>query len=758
MAKEELLSGILKQIIFRNEDNGYTVAKMRVQGESEAITVVGSLGGVELGESIKCKGYWKLDPRFGKQFAVSELEIELPNSPEALVQFLGSGLLPGIGIARAQQIVKKFGKDSLRILEEEPAALLKIPGIGKKALEKIKQAWAEQQDVRKLLLFLQEYGISQNLARRIYREYKREAISRIKANPYRLASEIEGIGFATADELARKLNVAENAPQRLEAALLYQLDEEARKEGHSCLPKNYLLRQAFELLMQEPADIAAALDGLLAKKRLSSFAKEGEEFIQLRIFRDWEASIALRLKVFEQRAVHEQLRKLGQAELDKASEELNIELAVEQEAAIYQCFSQSLHIITGGPGTGKSTLTKVLVQLLKGKDIKYRLAAPTGRAAKRLSEITGAEAQTVHSLLEYEFSSHKQQPFRRNAKNPLDLDLLLVDEASMLDTALLYALWDALPANAACILVGDIDQLPSVGAGHVLRDLLASGKASVTRLTEVFRQAKHSQIIQAAHAFREGIVPEFRNGKSSDCFFLDARSPEEIADLLSNLLARRLPRAYQFQKERDIQVLSPMNKGELGSVELNRIFQQQLRSPQALATAHKRGEMLFAVGDKVIQTRNNYDKDIYNGDLGYIEELHPSKGLARIRFDEKLIDYVFKEFIDLELAYCVSVHKFQGSESPCVLIPVHDSHYKMLYRNLYYTALTRGKQLVIFVGSREALARALQNNRTQLRYTGLLEQLCGEEESSGLPKLRIVPPLGSDNYEAELDKLYKDLY
>lgn len=740
----EKIEGSLEHIIFRNEENGYTVAKLLEAGKASVITIVGSMMGVQVGETLICEGYWKNDKRFGKQFVVEMMEIKIPSTTRGIEKYLASGTVAGVGAAFAKRIVDYFGEETLDIFDNEPQRLLEVEGIGKKKLERIRSAWSKQKDVRQVMIFLQQYGISPAYAQRIFKTYGEESIDRVNENPYRLATEIDGIGFKKSDAIAQKMGVEESNPMRVASGIEYALEQMGRM-GHSCYPIEALVKEAAMLLGVAFEVVEQALHQLAAKNRvvlkmLNKANGQPQTFVWSKLSYQHEKDIAeqiQRLLLFEDDLDAQN----WEAELEKSCKKHGITLAQQQETAVAKSIESKISIITGGPGTGKSTITKVILDICLAQTSSVLLAAPTGRAAKRLTEITKREASTLHSLLIFDFVNRF---FRKNKNDQLDCEVLIIDEASMIDAFLMSALLKAIPDKAKLILVGDIDQLPSVGAGNVLHDLIESEQVPVMRLTEIFRQAVNSQIVTNAHKINQGIFPTITTDKDSDFFFITERQPERLIQHVLGLIDRRLPKAYKFHKFKDIQLLCPMNKGKIGTIEFNRVLQLKLNAKKIdedTGVGHRK----FVEGDKVIQTRNNYDKGVYNGDIGFIKKIQEIDKLVYVEMDGKEVEYEFSELIDLELAYAVSVHKYQGSESPCIIMPIHESYNRLLFRNLLYTGITRGKRLVILVGTKEAVSAAIKNNRAHWRYTGLVNQL--KQQEKGLPIIQIVPMLGTDGYE-----------
>lgn len=749
----EKIEGSLEHIVYRNEENGYTVGKLLEMGHADITTVVGSMMGVQIGETLSCQGHWRNDKKFGKQFVVEAFDVKIPSTTRGIELYLASGSVAGVGATFAKRIVDHFGEVTLEVFDIAPHRLLEIEGIGKKKLERIQLAWAKQKDIRQVMIFLQNYGVSPAYAQRIFKAYGQQSIEKVKDNPYRLSTEIDGIGFKKSDAIAQKMGLDINAPTRIASGIEFTLEQVARM-GHSCYPVEGLIKEAAMLLGVAFESVETALnvlasEGRVILKLLTHKTSAPKTFVWSKMNYDYEKDIAeevQRLQIFDD--VFEETNL--ELAIEKSSKKHGIRLAVQQEEAVIKSIEDKLHIITGGPGTGKSTITKVVLDICLETTDSIVLAAPTGRAAKRLSEITKREASTIHSLLTFDFVTRY---FRKNKYDQLDCEVLIIDEASMIDAFLMSALLKAIPDNCKVILVGDVDQLPSVGAGNVLNDLIQSEQVPVTRLTEIFRQAINSQIVINAHKINQGIFPNIATEKDSDFFFITERQPERLIQHVLGLIDKRLPKAYNLHKLKDIQLLCPMNKGKIGSVEFNRILQLNL-NPKKKNEETGVGHRKFVEGDKVIQTRNNYDKGVYNGDIGYLKKVIEVDKIVVVEFEGKEVEYEFTELLELDLAYAVSVHKYQGSESPCIILPIHESYNRLLFRNLLYTGITRGKRLVILVGTKEAVSAAIRNNKAHKRYTGLVAML--QQKEKGLPIIQIVPMLGTAGYEDWVSKHFGD--
>ena len=707
----EKLSGTIEAIVFSQPENGFTVARLKEGRKKEFTVIVGYLPGLQPGESVSCEGEWKNHPAHGRQFEVGAYTVESPSDVMGIQKYLESGLVKGIGPVYAKKIVDRFGADTLEVIDKAPYRLLEIQGLGEKKLEKVKECWHQQRAIREVMVFLRTYGASPGFAQKIYKTYGDQSIAKVKENPYQLAKEVFGIGFKIADGIAQKLGFALHSAERLKAGIEFVLWE-LTSDGHTCYPQSDFLPIAKEILEVEIPLVEEQLKNMIGKDLLA----EQEGMIWLKPYFAYEQGIArdlLRLNTSAQ--------AIRSIDAEKAAvwaqAQLSIQFADQQKEAVIKALTDKVHIITGGPGTGKSTITNAILAVSSKLTEKIVLAAPTGRAAKRMTQITRKMAFTIHALLEMDFTSGG---FKRGRDNPLDCDLLIVDEASMIDTPLLFSLLRAVPSAARVLLVGDIDQLPSVGAGTVLRDLISSGLIGVTRLTEIFRQAKGSKIITNAHRINEGEFPEISTHERSDFHFIEAETPEAIQQVILQLVSKEIPKLWHFDPVDQIQVLSPMKKGLIGAEMLNDALQNLLNpSEKPLYRSGRR----FHVSDKVMQIKNNYDKKVYNGDIGRIVEIDANEQFLVVSFDEKQIEYDFSDLDELVLAYATSVHKYQGSECPCVVIPIHTSHFKLLHRNLLYTAVTRGKKQVYLVGTKKAIGMAVHNNQVQKRYTGLEKAL-----------------------------------
>ena len=705
----ETIAGTVEKILFTNEENHYTVAQLLPEGRGrqEPVIIVGNLAALNLGESVRASGRWVNHKQFGRQFAVEQFDSVLPRSIVGIKKYLGSGLIPGIGAKYADRIVEKFGERTLEVIDQFSGKLRDVDGIGPERARKIKEAWTAQRSIRDIMIFLQGHGIGSAHAAKIFKHYGDNAIAVVRENPYRLARDITGIGFKTADGIASKLGVAADSVHRLKAGLLHTL-ERAADDGDTCLPVEELVGLAGELLGIEVVPVERALESLL----VTGDAVRDGEFVYLAALHHAERGVAAHLKDLLKAKL-----ALPAIDFPKAlawvQQQTGVALAAAQQQAIETALTSKVCVITGGPGVGKTTIVNSLVRIVQAKKCAVLLAAPTGRAAKRMSEATGTTAQTIHRLLKYD---PHEGGFSHNERRPLKGDLIVIDETSMLDIRLAYHLTKAIPASASVVFVGDVDQLPSVGPGNFLHDLINSGKVPVVRLTEIFRQAKESFIITNAHRVNAGQLPVLDAPAESDFFFIQEEVPEKVLATILTLCRERVPQKFGLEA----QVLTPMHKGVCGSENLNRELQAALNPTGPSLQRYGR---TYRVGDRVMQIRNNYDKDVFNGDLGRITRLDLVEQELFVELDGRQIVYDFTELDELLPAYAISVHKSQGNEYPAVIVPLLTQHFVLLQRNLLYTAITRGKKLVILIGSQKALAIAIRNNKTSARYSGLCDRL-----------------------------------
>ncbi len=741
---EITLSGTLERVIFHNEENGYTVFRLvpekpaprepRVKGAPardfarDPVSCVGHMVNPQTGVKVTVHGRWVNNPRFGRQIAFDTCEEVLPATAEGIRLYLASGLIRGVGEGMANRIVDAFGTDTIRILDEEPERLKKIRGIGAKNYERIHASWMEHRGIRDLMLFLQPHGITPAYAVRIYRTYGADALSVVRENPYRLAMEIRGIGFVTADAAAAKLGFEKNDPLRIEAGALYVL-QKSTDEVNVYLPEEMLVQEACEQLQVGEGQVRAAIERLEAGERVvieeRALAPDGgsgaERGVFLKRYFHYESKIAFYLNHLLHSPKSVFFPNADQA-ADKVIAQMPIALAPEQAEAVRTAAKCKVMVLTGGPGTGKTTIINAIIKLFEQKKARILLAAPTGRAAKRMAETSGREARTIHRLLEY---SPQEDGFARNENVPLACGLLVVDEASMMDTLLFYHLLKAVPLGCTVVLVGDVFQLPSVGPGTVLADIIASGILPVVRLTEIFRQSAESAIIRNAHLINKGEIPPLESSpdRLSDFYFIHSADPEKAAELIVDLVRSHIPRRFGLDPVTDIQVLTPMHNGAVGTNRMNERLQAAL-NPNGLEV--RRGDRAFRLHDKVMQIRNNYDKDVFNGDMGRISHIDTAERTLSVTCDERVIPYEFDELDELVPAYAISIHKSQGSEYPAVVIPLMMQHYLLLQRNLVYTGVTRGKKLVVLVGEPRALAMAVRNNKTRKRWTRLAWRLASD--------------------------------
>lgn len=723
------LEGTLERVVFSNPENAWSVVKLTPPGGGAPVTAVGNLLGVQPGESLRLQGAWEEDPKFGRQFKVDSYLWVTPATLGGIERYLGSGLIPGIGPVMAKRLVSRFGLETLDVLDGDPERLAKVKGIGKKRREKIRGAWQEQREVRDLMVFLQSHGVATHHAAKIFKTYGRGAMAVVREDPYRLSAEVWGIGFHSADRIAGALGLPADSPQRMRAGLLHTLSA-AADQGHVYLPRERLLADAATLLAVDRAPLEPALEALAKAGEVTlEEAPGGREPLRgAETGAGFPAVFARPLAIAEQglagrlRALLDDRSAPPKIDADKAlawfEKRERIALARQQREAIRRGLASRVLVITGGPGTGKTTLVRGIVAILAAKGQEVLLAAPTGRAAKRLSEATGEEAKTVHRLLEY---NPLTRTFERGSDRPLEADLVILDEASMLDTALAYHTVKAVPPGCRLILVGDVDQLPSVGPGRVLADLIDSKAVDVVRLTEIFRQAASSLIVRNAHRVNAGEMPEPDAGRpGADYFFIERKEPETVLETVVQVVCDRIPQGFGIDPVDGIQVLSPMNRGPLGTESLNRVLRERL-NPSGLEVA--RGSRSFRIGDKVMQVRNNYELDVFNGDLGRVTGIDAENERLRLSFDGRTVHHDFANLDELTLAYACSIHKSQGSEYPCVVVLVHTTHWVMLQRNLLYTALTRAKKLAVLIGETRAMAVAVRNKKTRERFTLLAERL-----------------------------------
>ncbi len=720
------IEGVVERIVYENEANGFFVARLQESGKPDLTTIVGHLLAVSPGETVRVWGHWENDPKFGPQLRIARYQTILPATVKGIEKYLGSGLIEGIGPVYAKRLVDTFGVETFRVIEEAPQRLKSVPGVGKKRAEQIRKAWERQKAVQSIMVFLQGHGIGVNQAVRIYKRYGDGAVALLRDNPYRLAQDISGIAFKTADRIARELGVPADSPKRGQAGLLHVL-QEAASEGHVFLPKPGLFERTAELLNADaPSGENAAIGPAALDAPLESLAAAGQAVCEESADATCAAAVYIKALYDAETACARDIKHLLRCpgppvsiKTDKAIEWVerrhSIALSPQQRQAIETAALAKVMVVTGGPGTGKTTVVNSLLAIFEAKGLNILLCAPTGRAAKRLEETTNREARTLHRLLEF---SPKFGQFMRNADNPVAADVVIVDETSMVDVSLMAGLLAALPREARLFLVGDVDQLPSVGPGHVLFDVIAGNTVPVVWLQTVFRQAAESGIINNAHRINEGVYPEFN---AKDFFFVERTAPAKALETVVELAARRMPARFGLDPIRDIQVLTPMRRGEGGVARINEALQEALNPDGEPVT--RKG---FRVGDKVMQTRNNYERDAYNGDVGVIELVDTEVQEVQVDFGGRKVLYPFDELEDLALAYAATVHKSQGSEYRAVVLPLLSQHYMLLQRNVIYTAITRAREYAVIVGDPKAVRMAVSNSRVTKRHTRLAERLRGK--------------------------------
>lgn len=727
------LEATLERITYHSEQDGYTVARVQPRDKTYLVTVVGKLIGVQVGESIELDGRWVDHPEHGRQFLVERYRTVLPATVEGIRRYLGSGLIKGIGPVTARRITETFGSYTLRVIEHEPERLVEVPGLGRRKASLIIRAWQEQQQIKELMLFLQDLEITPALAVRIYKHYGDQALAIVQANPYQLADDVYGIGFLTADRIAQSMGIPADSPLRLSSGLRYALSQ-AAESGHCFLPWDELVAEGARLLEADEASIAATLEAIAITRAVHVEGWDGQRQVYLLPFFHAERGVAER--VADLRAGPSRIAPFfREANWPRVfahlAERRGIDLTDRQREAVRMALTEKVSVLTGGPGTGKTMSLRTVIMALEGRGYRYVLASPTGRAAKRLSEATGAEAATIHRLLE--FSPVGGPHFKRNLDSPLDADVVIVDECSMLDVLLANHLLKAVPSHAHLLLVGDADQLPSVGPGRVLRDILESGAVPSVHLDQIFRQAAGSGIVANAHRINQGELPVFSRGGTAqaaasdglgDFFFFPKEEPEACAELVAELVVNRIPRRFGLDPRRDVQVLTPTHRGPAGVQSLNALLQEALNPPHPARPEQRFGALVFRLGDRVLQLRNNYDLDVYNGDIGEVVGIDSVEQQLVVRYDgTRDVVYDFGALDELTLAYAISVHKAQGAEYPCVVMPLLTQHYLLLQRNLLYTGVTRARKLVVLAGDRRAVAIAVKNNRVEARYTGLARRL-----------------------------------
>ena len=718
------LKGHIERVTFSSDKSGFCVCKLKVRGERDLVTIVGNMVNPVPGEFVELEGKWITHPKFGNQLQIEQYKTLVPATQLGIQKYLGSGLIKGIGPIMAKRIVKRFGTQSLEIIEKNIPMLSQVEGIGKKRIEMIQTAWEEQKEVRTVMLFLQSHGVSTAYAAKIFKTYGQDSIHIVKENPYRLSRDIFGIGFITADNIAQKLGMEKHAPQRIEAGLEYVLHK-LSDDGHVCYPYNELCQKIQQMLeVEKPLVLKAVADSFSADRiviedsneTIQGF-EENQKLVFLKKFYVCETGIVYNLQRLKKSS--KSVRKIDSNKaIEWVKGKIKIRLAEKQAEAVKKSLEEKVLIITGGPGTGKTTIINAIIKILKKAGAKILLAAPTGRAAKRMSEATWERARTIHRMLDY---SMKKAGFKKNNKNQLKCDVLIIDEASMIDTVLMHHLLKAVPRKATLILVGDVNQLPSVGPGNVLNDLIISEAFGIVTLDTIFRQAKKSLIVVNAHRINKGMFPVVANdNKKSNFYFVQKEEPEDVLNTIIDLVQNRIPNKFGCDPVDDIQVLTPMHRGVVGASNLNHELQKILNSNKVMI---QRGNREFKVSDKVMQIKNNYDKHTYNGDIGRIMSINFIDQKVMINFDGRDVEYDFFSLDEIVHAYAVSVHKSQGSEYPVVIIPVVIQHYILLQRNLLYTAVTRGKKLVVLVGTKKALAMAINTVKSSKRHTRLWHRL-----------------------------------
>lgn len=720
--KSTKLKGTVERVVYRNPDNNYIIARFKSEESQEMLTIVGQSIDAQPGERLEVKGRWVFNKKYGNQFEIESIEVLVPATVEGIEKYLGSGLIKGIGPAMAKKIVLKFKLDTLKILDESPEKLVKIEGFGSKRIELIKNEWQKQKDIRNVMIFMQSYGISNSCSVKIYNIYGKEAIGVIRSNPYKLIEDVLGIGFKTADKISHNLGIEKDSIFRIKSGILYLLNE-ITDAGNCYYPLDELMNIAVSLLEVEIVQIEKGLSVLETEKKIEIIDKNTVKRVYLKNIYEDEKYVCEKLKQLKdfKRKNETEILKLNDNELidkiEKISFENGIELDEIQTDAVKKSITEKILIITGSPGTGKSTILNIVIKFFQQQNKKVLAAAPTGRASKRLSQTTSIEAKTVHRLLKYQ---PKMNKFLKNEQNQLDADLVIIDEASMLDIRLFQSFLKAIKNETNLILVGDIDQLPAVGPGNVLSDIINSGIFTVVRLQKIYRQEGKSQIIFNAHRIRDGIFPVLKKSEYEDFYFIEKIEPEQVVSLILDLITQKLPNKFNYNSLRDIQVLVPTNKGVVGVNNLNIKIQETINKNKINIF---KGSVEYKINDKVIQLKNNYEKDVYNGDIGFIKNIDFNSKELHIDFEGKIVVYDFNDLDEINLSYAISIHKAQGSEFKCVIVPILTSHYMLLQRNLLYTAITRAREVVILIGSKKAIGMAVNKNIVEKRYTGLQELL-----------------------------------
>ena len=708
----EQISGIVEKITYTDEEKGFSVIKINATGYKDLVVVVGNISNVNVGSIITAQGDFITNKKFGKQFMVNSWQESLPSDVCGIEKYLGSGLIKGIGPKFAKLIVQTFGTKTLNIIENNPKRLLEVPKLGRKKAQNIAKSYIEQKDIKNLIVFLSEANISSTFAKKIFKVYGKESIEKIRQNPYRLIDEVYGVGFKTADAIAQKLGQDRESFTRCRVGIFYTLEYLANSEGYCYVPFDELVLKCSKMLNIEDTKIVMTYDSLVQSKEL---IVENKDKVYLPSFFRAEIGLAKKIKDIVCYPDFEKISdKKLESEIKKIEKHNKIKYDHSQIEAIKTVFDSNFSVITGGAGVGKTTITKGIIEIFQNIGKKVILAAPTGRAAKRMSEVSNVEAKTIHRLLE----TKKEGGFAKNSENQLTGDVLIIDESSMIDLILMYNLLKAIPNKTSVVLIGDVNQLPSVGPGNVLKDIINSGAVPVIKLQKIYRQAKASNIILNSHKINSGEMPELKTLKNSDFFFIEESDDEKCANLIVELYSKRLPNYYKVDPILDIQVLTPMKKGYLGTDNLNKILQENINNSKI---ALKHGGNIYKIHDKVIQIKNNYDKDIFNGDIGTICNIDEEDDTLEINFDSRILKYEISELEEISLAYACTIHKSQGSEYPIVIMPMTLSHFIMLKRNLLYTGVTRAKKICILIGNKYAISKAIENNEFEKRYT-LLEQ------------------------------------
>ena len=736
--QHEFLTGVVERLTFHSEESGYTVARLKTSQERDLVTIVGSFANIQAGQTLQLTGLWRDHPQYGAQFQVTYYKETKPATITGIEKYLGSGLIKGVGPVTARRIVAHFGLQTLDIIENHIDRLIEVPGIAKKRIRMIQSAWETQKAIKEVMIFLQSHGISTTYAVKIFKQYGNAAIATVTNNPYQLATDIYGIGFITADAIARNLGIAPDSEYRYRAGIIHVLGE-AAEDGHCFLPQAELIEQTVQRLslkehQPNPQTIAELLIQMGMEEQLIMQGHRQHQFIYYQpSFYYSEQNLAAQLQGLLTRPVTVDLPRV-QNWIERFTQAKGIELSAQQQQAVEMAASQRVAILTSLPGCGKTFTTRTIVALMKAMGKSIALASPTGRAAQRLNEMTGCEAKTIHRLLEFD---PKTMKFKRDADNPIEARAIVVDEASMLDLFLAHSLIKAIPSDAQLLLVGDTDQLPSVGPGNVLRDLIASEQVPVVRLTQVFRQAAESFIVSNAHRINSGQYPQLESisvTPRSDCLWLNAPEPQHGVLGIQELVTNVIPQ-LGFDPARDVQVLCPMTRGEVGTRNLNSILQSLINPPSASKAEIKSGGIVLRVGDRVIQQVNDYDREVFNGDLGTITAIDLEEQEVTVQYQERLVTYDYADLNEITLAFATSIHKSQGSEYPLVILPLYMQHYMMLSRNLLYTGLTRAKQLAILVGSAKAIGLAVKQVKDTLRYTLLAQRLAGEGLATPNPSM-----------------------